>query len=201
MLPLARSEEEAARDCRRWLEEYDLRALVSIERNGRNAAGRYCMVTGTDLSDTVGKGAALFEVFQEKGLTTLGIGDRGNELGFGGVSDIVASILPKGAVAADATPSSLALPATVSNWGCYGVAACLAALLDLPELLHDARLEHALAETALANGGIDGMSGRAELSVDGVGVEVNAAVATLLGEAWRAHVGRNPSPLSTPLIR
>ncbi|MFW6077937.1 MAG: glutamate cyclase domain-containing protein [Hyphomicrobiales bacterium] len=201
IVPISRDADEAAANCAAWIKDLDLRALVSVERNGRNAEGLYCMVNGTDLTDGIGKGAELFAAFQRAGLPTIGIGDRGNELGFGPVTDIVADILPKGALAADATPSSLALPASVSNWGCYGVAACLAGLLDEPELLHSAELERALAETAIANGGIDGMSGRAELATDGMGVEVSAAVATMLAEAWRALCVRNPSPFSTPLIR
>lgn len=200
ILPLPVEEAEASTWAERTLEELAVRAVVSIERNGCNRDGRYCMVNGADLTETIGKGVPLMQACRRHGLASIGIGDRGNELGFGPVADIVAEILPLGATAADVTPSSLALPATVSNWGAYGVATCLAALRDDPELLHTPELELALAETAVAAGGVDGMSGRAEPGADGIGAAVHAALATLLQEVYRARSARNPSPFSTPLI-
>ncbi|MEX2631257.1 MAG: glutamate cyclase domain-containing protein [Tistlia sp.] len=200
VLAIPTGEAEAAAWAEHTLEGLDVRAVVSIERNGANAEGRYCMVNGTDLSDGIGKAVPLMTACRRRGIASIGIGDRGNELGFGPVTDIVAAILPRGALAADTTPSSLVLPATVSNWGAYGLVACLAALLEQPELLHSAELELALAETAVAAGGVDGMSGRAEPGADGIGAAVHAALATLLQEAYRARSARNPSPFSTPLI-
>lgn len=200
VLALPVGETEAAAWAERTLEDLAVRAVVSIERNGCNAEGRYCMVNGADLTETIGKGVPLLQACRRRGLASIGIGDRGNELGFGPLTDIVSEILPRGATAADATPSSLALPATVSNWGAYGIAACLAALRDDPELLHTPELELALAETAVAAGGVDGMSGRAEPGADGIGAAVHAGLATLLQEAYRARSARNPSPFSTPLI-
>ena len=200
VLAIPLEEAEAASWAARVLSEFDVRALVSIERNGANREGRYCMVNGTDLGEGIGKAVPLMLEAERRGIASIGIGDRGNELGFGPVTDIVAEILPLGDTAADTTPSSLALPATVSNWGAYGLAACLAALLENPELLHSAELELALAETAVAAGGVDGMSGRAEAGADGIGPAVHAALATLLQEAYRARAARNPSPFSTPLI-
>ncbi len=184
-----------------WLKTHRVAAVVSVERNGRNADGAYAMVNGTDLSEGIGKGVELFAAAREAGILTIGIGDRGNELGFGPVSDIVSSLLPKGPVAADVTPSDLALPASVSNWGCYAVACCLAALRDDAELLHTAEMETAMAFVAQQNGGVDGMTGRADLATDGIGVAVSAAVATLLAENFRALIARHPVPFSTPLIR
>lgn len=196
------TDDAAAREAaRRWIEALDLRVAVSVERNGINRDGRYCMVNGADLTDGIGRGAMVFAECTAAGVPTVGIGDRGNELGFGAVSPFVSRLLPKGPVAADVTAATLCLPATISNWGCYGVATCLAAILDDAELLHSAAMEHGLAEAALAGGAIDGMSGRAELMADGIAVEVSAAIATLLGEVFRARSARNPSPHSTPLIR
>lgn len=184
-----------------WIDTQDLRIAVSVERNGVNGHGRCCMVNGADLTEGIGRGDTVFRAVSAAGLPTLGIGDRGNELGFGTLTREVASILPKGDIAADVTPATLALPASVSNWGCYGIACCLAARLRRPELLHDAELETALAETAIAAGGIDGMSGRAELSTDGIGTDVHAALTTILNEVYRARAARHPSRHSTPLIR
>jgi hypothetical protein len=201
VVPLSRDAATARAAAAEMFDRHSIAALVSVERNGRNHAGIYAMVNGTDLSDTIGKGVELFAAARDQNIPTVGIGDRGNELGFGPVSDIVAALLPKGAIAADVTPSDLAVPASVSNWGCYAIACCLAALLDEPELLHSADLETSLAFVAQQNGGIDGMTGRADLATDGMGAQVSAAIATLLCENFRAMIARHPVPFSTPLIR
>ena len=201
VVPLSTDAGQAGDQAARWISDHDIRIGVSVERNGTNAEGRCCMVNGADLTGVIGRGDSVFGALTKAGLPTLGIGDRGNELGFGHLAKTVAAILPKGAVAADVTLATLALPATVSNWGCYGIACCLAARLRNPELLHDATLETALAETALSAGGIDGMSGRTELSADGIGTPVHAALATMMAEVYRARAARDPSPHSTPLIR
>ena len=100
----------------------------------------------------------------------------------------------------DETPADLTLPAVISNWGAYGVAACLSALAENPDILHTPELELELLRTAVREGGVEGMTGRATAAVDGVGAAVNAGVVALLGEIYQAQSARRPSPLSTPLI-
>ena len=139
----------------------------------------------------------------------VGIGDRGNELGLGPLAATARALLPFGTDCgcpchggvADETPSDLAVPSVISNWGAYGIAACLAALLDNIDLIHTSELERALFDTAVREGGVDGMSGRAIAAADGVGVQENAAIVNLLREIFRAQSARDPSPFSTPLIR
>lgn len=209
VVALSRDSQEAARQTGAWIETYDVRALVAIEKPGANARGVYHMVGGTDLSGTVGKGQAAFEEAGRRAISRIGIGDRGNELGLGPIAEVARGLLPFGTDCgcpchggvADQTQSDLAVPAVVSNWGAYGVATCLAALVEKQALLHSPMLERQLLDTAMREGGVDGMSGRAIAAADGVGAEVNASVVALLGEIYRAQSARDPSPFSTPLIR
>jgi hypothetical protein len=189
--------------------DYCVKAVVAIEKPGVNSLGVYHMVGGADISPTVGKGAALFEAAQANGTLTIGIGDRGNELGMGPLSTTTRDLLPRGSNCgcpcgrgvADETHSDIAVVSTVSNWGAYGIAACLATLLDQPDLIQSPELEAALFATAVREGGVDGMTGRASPTADGVTFGVHVGITHLLAEIYRGQSARNPSPFSTPIVR
>ena len=209
VVPLSRTVDIARKEVTNLFAALAPRAVIAVEKAGANAKGVYHMVGGKDISDTVSKAHTLFEEARARGALTIGIGDRGNELGFGPVAPAVRALLPFGTECgcpchggvADETGSDLAVPAVISNWGAYGIATCLAAILEKPDLIHTAELEHALFNTALQNGGVDGMSGRAITAADGIGVAENAAIVSLLREIYRAQSARDPSPYSTPLIK
>jgi hypothetical protein len=209
VLPLSRDAGVAADESSSYFERFDVRALVAIEKAGANAKGVYHMVGGKDLTPTVSKARALFDEAHRRNALAIGIGDRGNELGLGPLAATARALLPFGTDCgcpchggvADQTASDLAVPAVISNWGAYGVAACLAALLDDVDLIHTADVERALFDCAVREGAVDGMSGRAIAAADGVGVAQNVAVVELLREIYRAQSARDPSPFSTPLIR
>lgn len=209
VVALPRDTEAALALSRHWLPAIDTAAVIAIEKAGANRHGVYHMVGGSDISAGVAKGHALFEAARAHGALTIGIGDRGNELGMGNVAPITQELLPFGrdcrcpchGGVADETPADLAIPAVVSNWGAYGVVACLAALLEQPSLIQDAALESELFATAQRSGGVDGMSGRAERAADGVPEAVHRGLVRLLAEIYRAQSARSPSPFSTPLIK
>lgn len=209
VIALPRDTKAAAALSRHWLAAIDAACVVAIEKPGANRHGVYHMVGGTDISASVAKGHALFAAARAHGALTIGIGDRGNELGLGNLAAIVHDLLPFGrdcgcpchGGVADETPADLAIPAVVSNWGAYGVVACLAALLEQPALIQDAALESELFAVAQRLGGVDGMSGRAERAADGVPEAVHRGLVRLLAEIYRARSVRTPSPFSTPLIR
>jgi hypothetical protein len=208
VVALSRSRVEARAQAAAWIDDFRASAVVAIEKAGANAQGVYHMVAGADISDTAGKGDAVFAEATARGLLRIGIGDRGNELGMGPVSEVSRRVLPFGrdcgcpchGGVADQTEADLAVPAVISNWGAYGVAACLAAIEDRPDLLHHAGLERELLEAAIAAGAIDGMSGRPRMAVDGIGLETGIGIVELLAEIYRAQSVRDPSPFSTPII-
>ena len=206
---LSRDREKASADAEGWLADFNVSAVVATEKAGANAQGVYHMVGGADISIESGKGEALFEAAARRGLLRIGIGDRGNELGMGPVAAVTRALLPFGmdcgcpchGGVADQTDADLAVPAVVSNWGAYGIATCIAAIEERPELLHTADRERRLLETAVQHGGVDGMSGRALLAVDGIGLASGIAFVEMLTEIYRAQSVRDPSPFSTPLIK
>ncbi|HEX6979721.1 MAG TPA: glutamate cyclase domain-containing protein [Alphaproteobacteria bacterium] len=206
---LSRDPTEARAQAAGWIDEYGAAALIAIEKAGANSSGVYHMVGGTDISAGTSKGQPAFEEARRRGVLLIGVGDRGNELGLGPIAEVTRALLPFGTDCgcpchggvADQTPSDLAVPAVVSNWGAYGIATCLAAIRENPLLLHSPDREHALLATAVREGGVDGMSGRAIPAADGIGADVNAAVVAMLAEIYRAQSARDPSPFSTPLIR
>ena len=154
--------------------------LLAVERLGRGPDGRYRNMHGVDVSATT---APLDELFLEgtrRGITTIGIGDGGNEIGMGKVFVDVLDTA-NAAMAAEhgvqtATDVTLAttvstdfcVTAGVSNWGAYGLAGALSVLEGrdlLPSVEEAARdVERAVRE----GGAVDGVTCRREPTVDGL---------------------------------
>lgn len=137
--------------------------------------------------------------------TSTGIGDGGNECGMGKVHAAVVAHIPRGATIACAIPADNLITAGVSNWGGWGLAAAVEALLRCPGptaaaaagsssddiraaagaavaaapvgfLLPTAAEERAMAEAMIAAGARDGITGALDGSVDGAPLEVHLAV-------------------------
>ena len=97
--------------------------LVAIERAGLNSHGSYCTVKGKDVSQYVEPIDELFEVAQRNPhITTVGVGDGGNELGMGKVYDSVVKNIPLGETIACCVSADFLIAAGVSNWGGYALA-------------------------------------------------------------------------------
>lgn len=84
---------------------------------------------------------------------------------------------------APATRTDVLITAAVSNWGAYGIAACLAILLNKPEVFHDALIEEALLQESARASFIDGATGYVmPPAADGLSSPVHQAFVTLLRE-------------------
>src|SRR5262249_30689025 len=94
VIPLPIDSAEGARETERLFAHYAPKAVVSIEKSGPNAKGRYAMVDGRDNSGVVAKVEHLFARARSSGVLTIGIGDRGNEVGFARIADVPRRILP-----------------------------------------------------------------------------------------------------------
>ncbi len=118
----------------------------------------------------------LFEVIGERQLpiSTIGIGDGGNEIGMGCFAweDLVAAVpYPAAPRIMCRTATHLALVAGTSNWGAYALALGAAAVRGLS--CRGERFEPAaqqtLVERLVAKGGtVDGKTRRSEATVDGL---------------------------------
>jgi hypothetical protein len=130
---------------------------------------------GVDITDSMSPAHRLFEAGRSPGLTTIGIGDGGNEIGMGKIPwDVIRRNIPKGGRIACRVPTDHLIVAGVSNWGAYGLAAGVRLLrgrTDDPDLFDPAR-EQALLEVIVERGPlVDGVTGRPSVTVDGLAFE------------------------------
>ena len=166
-------------------------AVVSIECPGENAVGQYHNATGLNVTELEAKQDVLFEKLQAMGVLNIAIGDLGNEIGMGTISDTLERYIPYAAEGACRcgcgggiavrTKADNIITATVSDWGCYAMIAALAYLKEDPDILHTPELEKKAMETASSCGMID-MYGWLIPAIDGFGLETNLPIVALMGE-------------------
>ncbi|XP_068110688.1 D-glutamate cyclase, mitochondrial [Hyperolius riggenbachi] len=100
--------------------------LVAIERAGRAADGNYYNARKINIKHLVDPIDNLFVAAQSiPGITTIGIGDGGNELGTGKVKELVKKFIPNGDFIACDVAADFTVIAGVSNWGGYAVSCAL----------------------------------------------------------------------------
>ncbi len=132
--------------------------LMAVERCGRAADGRYINVHGESIGHHM---APLDGLFLRSGISSVGIGDGGNEIGMGDIAEGIEARL--GRIPSVVKADRLII-ATVSNWGALGLCAALGQLPSEAELL-------AAYSLCPAAGLIDGFSGEPVLSEDGFPIE------------------------------
>ncbi|GIX46543.1 MAG: hypothetical protein KatS3mg131_0754 [Candidatus Tectimicrobiota bacterium] len=185
--PLAPQEAQAAA-CT-LLEQTRPAVVVVTERAGPNRLGVAHSAMGRALP--AGSRALveyLLEAAHAAGIPTIGVGDNGNDMGFGCIEDVVRRHKPYGDVCqcpcggglATVVKTSLLVTAAVANWGVYGVVACLAALRQQPALLHSAAEEADMLQACVGAGAADGITGRPLPTVDGLPTAVQCSIVELL---------------------
>ena len=168
--------------------------LVSTERQGVNEHGHYHYGRGErNIPGIMAKIDRLFEIAKSQGFFTIGIGDGGNELGMANIRSAIIERLPFGDKIVPSVAVSLLVSASVSNFGCYGIEACLAALIGNPLVLHSAEQELALIAACVREGAVDGVTGFVEPFVDALSEEVCAGLTRLLHAIVKN--GLNPSKI------
>jgi hypothetical protein len=189
-------------DGERAAREYGARygMVFAVEKLGRNTIGGRHLIWGTPV--TVGDPHADDYVLgaAAAGALTVGVGDNGNEIGFGNIRVDAEPLTPAG-VRVDggffaATMVDHLLPASVSNIGCYAIAAALAVAANRPELAMAgttvAQWTNTGLDAGLRSGGVDDIAFRGD---DGIPVPFVAATADMfagvvhqasLGAAWVA---------------
>jgi hypothetical protein len=190
--PLGRAAGEA--EARRIVDEFKPTAMVFIEKAGPNQHGIFHSIMGTGRGDDMMANAhCLVDIAKAEGILTIGIGDGGNEIGFGLVAEAVRDIQPYGRVCqcpckggvATITGTDVLVAAAVSNWGAYGIAAMIAALVKDPDVLHDTAAEHRMLVECVKAGGMDGAVARLVPMVDGTSADVQTSLITILHEIVR----------------
>ncbi len=149
------------------LQDLNPSLVISIERPGVTADGRYYNMRKEDITEFTAK----FDLFfQECQCPSIAFGDGGNEIGMGNVRQALAGldIMPS------VTTCDELVIASVSNWGVYGVVAALSSHLgqDLFELIDP----EPVANFLVANGCVDGVTKRKEASEDGFPIDISKSI-------------------------
>lgn len=193
LVPFTISDEEAPAAARQILDVYSPALLFSTERVGRNKNGFYYNMRGINFGQDRARVDHVFDLAYELGIPTVAVGDGGNEIGMGNVAEAVAGHIAHGADGScecggglgATTKVDALVTAACSNWGCYAIAAALAARLSNPKMLHTVDLEAALLRRGVDVGLINSVVGIVDPKVDNIDVSTHLAVVELLSAVIR----------------
>ena len=133
--------------------------LVSIERCGPNKENIYTSMRGVDISDHTPKIDTLFDY----SIPSIGIGDGGNEIGMGLISD---EAVKQGVnLPWSITPTDKLILSSVSNWGAYGLISELSKLTGA-NLNPSPNEQLTLLKLLVGLGAVDGVTGYRLPTVD-----------------------------------
>jgi hypothetical protein len=166
-------------------------AVIAVEKLGPNDVGVSHTSTGRPTSPTRARAEALFDLAATRGVLTVGVGDNGNEIGFGKIKEAVRQYkqygaecqCPCGRGLATRVATDALVVAGTSNWGAEAIAAGVAALVRRPDLLHSGDVERRMLEECVRTGAADGALGRHTISVDGTPAVVQVALLELMRSA------------------
>jgi hypothetical protein len=149
--------------------------LIGIERPSRAKDQECYSMRGEVITDYVVNTDILFHRASALGITTIGIGDGGNEVGMGAIRDYVHENVPKGDLICATTEVDYLIVGGVSTWVAYG--RCGAISIHAGKMLvHEAHVEEKLIEDIVAAGAVDGMAKKAIPKVDGVDMAGNLEI-------------------------
>lgn len=157
------------------LQEYKPSDVIAIERPGRARDGRCYTMSGEDISSLVPNTDILFQMSREIGISTISVGDGGNEVGMGKASFFIENYVKNGQRICANFSSDYLIVAGISNWGGHALAAALS-LLSNTMLLYDNIAEKELMKGIVEAGAVDGCTKRNELTVDGLSLKENIDV-------------------------
>lgn len=159
---VARDVPSATAEAQEQLARLEPAAIVSIERPGLGADGRYYNMRGEDITSR----SAFFDPYLDCAkCPTIAIGDGGNEIGMGNIADAIASL----DINASVTTCGELLVADVSNWGAYGLITLLARWSERDLLADISPL--AILNYLSDHGSVDGVTRENTLTEDGLEAE------------------------------
>ena len=169
----ARDVDSARVEARQNLAVLQPAAVISIERPGLGADGRYYNMRGEDITDR----SAFFDTYlEEASCPTIAIGDGGNEIGMGNIREAIALL----DINASETGCDELLVADVSNWGAYGIIAMLSVWCGQDLLAEIAPLD--ILAYLSSHGSVDGVTRENTLTEDGLDADEGQRVIRELRE-------------------
>jgi hypothetical protein len=204
LLPFPKEEKAAQAEARRLAEAIRPSACVAIERPGRNPKGVYHLSMGGSVTDWLAPLDLLYEEVKSRGTLTIGVGDRGNELGMGAIADTVRSETPAGGQCgcpcgggmACSISSDVTVVSSVSDWGAYAIAAALSHVKGDPNIFVNADFYQRILQATVAGGCIDGTTHYSIPQIDGISEDYNVRLVHMLAEVVSYPAAKNRNSAS-----
>jgi hypothetical protein len=167
-------------------EKFD--AAIFIEKIGANRKGVHHtssgVVSDTDDSDLSG----FVREMNASGKWSIGLGDGGNEIGFGVIVETVRKLVkygdvcrcPCGGGIATVLPTTVCFPSSISNWAGYSIIAAIGLINKDLDFLHTPEKELELLNLAPTVGCFEGTVAKDKPYIDAVPPEGSAAMVQLL---------------------
>ena len=149
--------------------------VLTIERTGKARDGHYHNMRGGIIDAMFVDASSIIEAARERGITTISIGDGGNEIGMGALAETIEKYVPHGEAICAREVADIALISGVSNWWGWGVSALLSRMYGINLLPSDDMERGMLHEMVLA-GSVDGCTKKPEETVDNLPMEVHLGV-------------------------
>ncbi|WDV46877.1 DUF4392 domain-containing protein [Clostridiaceae bacterium M8S5] len=157
------------------LKQYQPSHIVAVERPGR-AKDRCCYsMNGDDITHLVPNTDILFKYAKAMKIVTIAIGDGGNEIGMGKISNYIREHVAYGNLICSEFSSDYLIVAGVSNWGAHAIIAGLSIMCN-KRLLHDIDTEKRLLYSMAECGAVDGVTKLKTPTVDGLSLEENISI-------------------------
>ncbi|NIN53332.1 MAG: DUF4392 domain-containing protein [Nitrososphaeria archaeon] len=194
VLPFTKDTSKSKKEAEKFLNSIKPVAAIAIERPGRNDSGYYHSGIGRDITPLVAKVDDVFAGVSDRGGVTVGIGDQGNELGLGAIREAIRKYHAFGSKCLEedccgegftcTVDADVTVITSVSDWGAYGVIACLDMLhrdVNLGDsVLHSGEVEKRMIRACIDSGGIDGPSGNLDYRIDGVKEDYHARLIEMM---------------------
>ena len=172
------------------IDQYQPKAVITIEKGGMNKKEVIHTSRGINSTIYMAKIDYLVQEAIKNKITTIGIGDGGNEIGMGCIREEIKKHLPFGdkckcpcqAGIAPATKTDFLITAAISNWGAYGLAAGLSLLNNDIDIFHNREVEKRILQKASDACFIDGINGYTEPGADGLPSRVHESFVEVLQE-------------------
>lgn len=188
-IAFTKEDSEAKKQAEEILSIVPPKAMIAIEAPGSNSKGVFHNAIGKDLSFLECRSEVLFELGQEKGIWNMAIGDLGNEMGMGAISNHLVKYIPymeeKGCICG-CEGGSMAhvaadhiMTATVSDWAAYALIAATAYLNHDASLLVTPEMEEDAIKTASNSGMVD-MYGWLEYAIDGISMDFQVNLVSMM---------------------
>lgn len=153
--------------------------MISIERCGLNSQNDYANMRGISIREHTAPVNLLFDLAREHCIPTWGVGDGGNEIGMGNLKEVISEKL---SLVPCINEVDHLVIATVSNWGAFGMTACLEKLTGT-RVLPSYQEMKAYLEQTVALGSIDGVNKVHECTVDGFSAEIEKEIVDALHDS------------------